>query len=246
MVPCRRTTRASVPRQRSYAEKRMPPRAMSCRPTQKESEMHEPQATTAASANHQRVSTPTLHHVNLKTVRLDAMIDWYGKVVGLEVAFRFDGGAWLTNDEANHRVALLTSPALSDDDRKLQHTGLHHTAFEYGSLDALLETYARLKADDIRPHFAVDHGMTTSFYYADPDGNSVELQVDNFGDWSASSQFIRTAAEFAADPIGELVDPDLMIQAREDGAPAEEIHRRGYAGEFHPSYAMDPRIPLGA
>jgi catechol-2,3-dioxygenase len=188
---------------------------------------------------------PTLHHVNLKTVRLDEMIDWYGKVLGLEVAFRFHRGAWLTNDEANHRLALLTSPALSEDDRKLEHTGLHHTAFEYRSLDELLGTYARLKAEGIRPHFAVDHGMTTSFYYADPDGNSVELQVDNFGDWSASSRFIRTAPEFAADPIGQLVDPDLMIHARDDGSSAEEIHRRGYGGEFVPSYAMDPRIPLG-
>jgi catechol 2,3-dioxygenase len=191
-----------------------------------------------------RVYRPTLHHVNLKTVRLDEMIDWYGKVVGLEVAFRFDGGAWLTNDAANHRLALLTSPALSDDDGKLDHAGLHHTAFEYELLDELLETYLRLKAEGIRPHFAVDHGMTTSFYYADPDGNSVELQADNFGDWSASSRFLRTAPEFAADPIGQLVDPDLMVQARRGGASAEELHRRAYAGEFPPSHAMDPRIPL--
>jgi catechol-2,3-dioxygenase len=40
-------------------------------------------------------------------------------------------------------------------------------------------TYTRLKALDITPHFTVDHGMTTSFYYVDPDGNSVELQCDN-------------------------------------------------------------------
>jgi catechol 2,3-dioxygenase len=28
--------------------------------------------------------------------------------------------------------------------------------------------------------------MTLSYYYKDPDGNRVELQVDNFGGWAAS------------------------------------------------------------
>jgi len=35
--------------------------------------------------------------------------------------------------------------------------------------------------------FALDHGMTISLYYLDPDGNLLELQVDSFGDWAASS-----------------------------------------------------------
>jgi hypothetical protein len=32
----------------------------------------------------------------------------------------------------------------------------------------------------IRPFFCVNHGPTTSMYYRDPDGNRVELQIDNF------------------------------------------------------------------
>ena len=41
-------------------------------------------------------------------------------------------------------------------------------------MDDLLDTYVRLKADGIVPHACLDHGMTMSFYYVDPDGNSVE------------------------------------------------------------------------
>jgi hypothetical protein len=37
------------------------------------------------------------------------MIDWYGTVVGSKPNFQFPGGAWLANDGANHRIALLTS-----------------------------------------------------------------------------------------------------------------------------------------
>jgi hypothetical protein len=30
----------------------------------------------------------------------------------------------------------------------------------------------------------------------------VELQVDNFGDWSKSKEWMKTSPEFAANPIG--------------------------------------------
>ena len=110
------------------------------------------------------------------------MIDWYGTVVGMEVVHEFAGGAFLTNDAACHRLALLTSPAISKDEDKLRHAGIHHIAFEYDSVDELIATYKRLRSKGIGPHCALDHGMTLSLYYVDPDGNSVELQVDNFGD----------------------------------------------------------------
>jgi catechol-2,3-dioxygenase len=189
------------------------------------------------------VLTPPLHHVNLKTTRLREMIDWYGTVVGLTPTFQYDGGAWLTNDGANHRLALLCVPGLSDDPDKIAHTGIHHTAFEYASVGELLDTYARLRAEGIVPHGCLDHGMTTSFYYADPDGNSIELQADNFGDWKKSTEFMRTAPEFAADPIGVHVDPDGLVAAREQGASLDEIHQRAYAGEFTPDAPLDLRLP---
>ena len=79
------------------------------------------------------VPRPRLHHVNLKTCRLDEMITWYGTVVGSTVQHRSAAGAWLTNDDANHRIALLTSPRLRDDVDKLSHSGLHHVAFSADS-----------------------------------------------------------------------------------------------------------------
>ena len=46
--------------------------------------------------------------------------------------------------------------------------------------------------------------MTISLYYRDPEGNFVELQSDIFGDWAKSSEFMRTSADFAANPITTL------------------------------------------
>jgi catechol 2,3-dioxygenase len=188
------------------------------------------------------VSRPKLHHINLKTTRLQEMVDWYQKVVGADVVFQFPGGAWLTNDEANHRIAFLSSPQMSDDPEKISHTGMHHSAFEYDSIDDLLAAYTRLKAEGIEPHATLDHGMTTSFYYVDPDGNSLELQSDNFGGWEESKEWMRTSPQMAANPIGVPVDPEKLIEARKAGASVEEIHERAYAGEWPAQF--DPRVPL--
>ena len=186
---------------------------------------------------------PAFHHINLKTLKLQEMIDWYGLVLGMQAQHQFVGGAWLTNDDANHRIALLTSPGLKEDPDKYVHTGIHHTAFEYGSMGDLFDTYVRLRARGIVPHASLDHGITSSFYYEDPDGNSVELQVDNFGTWQESSEWIRTSPQFAANPIGMPVDPAQMVAAREAGASFAEIHRRAYAGEFQPEH-YDLHVPL--
>ncbi|MCW3002876.1 MAG: hypothetical protein JWQ20_2174 [Conexibacter sp.] len=187
------------------------------------------------------VFAPALHHVNLGTRRLDEMIEWYAVVTGMRVQHRADVGAWLTNDAANHRLALLCHPHLTEDPHKQEHTGLRHTAYEFASIDQLLGTYVRLRERGIVPRFCLNHGLTISFYYADPDGNRVELQVDTFGDWERSSHFMREDPRFAADPIGPDIDPDAMVAAWLDGASADELHRRGYEGGFPVDDPIDPR-----
>jgi catechol 2,3-dioxygenase len=107
---------------------------------------------------------PTMHHVNLKTTRLQEMIDWYAIVVGTRINFQFSGGAFISNDRANHRIALLAVPGLQEDPQKFFHAGLHHTAFEYASFDDLMASYARLKKNGIEPRACLDHGLTTSLY----------------------------------------------------------------------------------
>lgn len=181
--------------------------------------------------------------MQLKTTRLDEMIEWYSDTLGLVVSHRGSGAAWLTNDDANHRLALMSTPGLKDDPEKLEHTGLHHTAWEYATLDELLGTYVRRRDWGQLPHRTVNHGPITSFYYADPDGNSVELQVDNYGDWRESVQFFVSEA-FAADPFGPGVDPEALLAQRTAGVDPRELADRSYAGEFPVTRPNDRRIAL--
>jgi Glyoxalase/Bleomycin resistance protein/Dioxygenase superfamily len=108
--------------------------------------------------------------------------------------------------------------------------GLHHTAFTYADLGALLYTYRRLKERGIVPYWTVNHGPTTSMYYRDPDGNRVELQVDNFATADEATHFMH--AHFAENPIGILFDPEDLIARYEAGETLEQLRER-------------PRLPSG-
>jgi len=177
---------------------------------------------------------PKFHHFNLKTTRLQEMIDYYRVLVGAEVIHQDEIGAWLSNDAANHRIALLAFPNFTDDPDKENHTGLHHSAFEYASFDDLMSSYVRLRDAGVTPAICLDHGMTFSYYYADPDGNNIELQVDNFGDWKASTEWMRTSEEFKANPIGQFLDPELVVADHADGISFEDIHAKAMAGGYAP------------
>jgi hypothetical protein len=98
-------------------------------------------------------------------------------------------------------------------------------AFTYASLADLVDTYERLKELGIRPYWSINHGPTTSCYYRDPDGNQVELQIDNFESTDALNAWFRSGA-FADNPIGVEFDPDDLIARYRAGTPQEELVRR--------------------
>jgi catechol 2,3-dioxygenase len=180
---------------------------------------------------------PKFHHVNLKTTRLQEMIDFYRVLVGTEVTFQDQVGAWLSNDGANHRIALLAFPNFVDDPEKDTRAGMHHSAFEYSSFEDLNSSYLRLKEAAIRPALCLDHGMTLSYYYADPDGNHVELQVDCFGDWQGSKEWMHFSETFKANPIGVFVDPERIAADHDRGMTFEEIHAKAMSGAYAPEQA---------
>jgi len=188
------------------------------------------------------VISPKLHHLTLRTSHLDEMLAWYGKVIGARVLYRDPFTAWTTNDEANHRIAFLGVPGLSDDPEKISHNGLHHSAFEYKDFNDLMESYARLKEEGLSPAFCLDHGLTVSIYYRDPEGNFVELQADGFGDWKLSSEFVRSE-EFARNPIGVFFDPDKVYAAHASGVAFAELHKAIRAEQYLPEVAPNIGLP---
>ena len=83
----------------------------------------------------------------------------------------------------------------------------------------------------IEPAFCIDHGMTFSYYYADPDGNHVELQMDVFGDWAKSTAWMKTSEEFKANPDLTVTEPDRAA-FQEATQSVVEKWRTGEIGPF--------------
>jgi catechol 2,3-dioxygenase len=186
---------------------------------------------------------PSLHHVTIKTSRLDEMIAWYALVVGAQVQFKDKVAAWMTNDGANHRLGFLAVPGLEDDAQKTRHTGMHHSAFEYDSFADLMSSFDRLRKAGVEPAFSLDHGITISLYYKDPDGNFVELQNDNFSDWKLSSEWMRTSSDFAHNPIGTFFDPARVYDQFQSGADFKILQKTIRAGAYLPNPIPDIGLP---
>ncbi|WP_070154763.1 VOC family protein [Sphingobium phenoxybenzoativorans] len=174
------------------------------------------------------VSPIKLAHVVFKTSRFREMIDWYRLVLNGTMAFADEGIAFLAYDDEHHRIAFINVPGLGEQVGKL--AGVHHVAFTYATLEQLLDNHARLAERGIAPAWSVNHGPTTSLYYADPDGNHLEFQVDNYETVEEAGKFFFTDA-FATNPIGVDFDPVELRRRLKAGEDEDQLKQRPASGQ---------------
>jgi len=162
-----------------------------------------------------------LAHLVLKTSNYEAMVDWYLKVLNARVALAVPHVSFLTFDDEHHRIAIVKVPRLAQHGPNT--CGMDHIAFTYGDLGDLLATYKRLAAQGIRPRWPINHGMTVSLYYEDPDGNHLELQIDSFPTAQELQDYFEHDPDYAANPLGAEFDPDELVRKYEAGVPFAEL-----------------------
>src|SRR5260370_14749034 len=187
------------------------------------------------SPNHKnknrRVAPAKFAHAVLATKQLEPMIDFYTTVLAAEVVHRNEMLAFRTYDDEHHRIALAAIPGLVDKPR--HSVGLDHLAYTYANLGDLVFTYERLKQAGILPIATINHGPTTSLYYRDPDGNRVELQIDNFETVEELKGFFKSDA-MRKNPIGVSFDADQLARDYHAGVPEAELKK------YDPSKGIDP------
>jgi hypothetical protein len=67
-------------------------------------------------------------------------------------------------------------------------------------------------------------------YYQDPDGNQIELQVDNYDNIEDATAFFYSPA-FAENPIGVEFDPEDLLRRVEAGEDQAVLKRRPDIGQ---------------
>jgi catechol 2,3-dioxygenase len=120
-------------------------------------------------------------HVVLNVSDVLRSAKFYRDVVGFKISrFRPDGGAaFLTCGVAHHNLALFKA---RPDARPIEKgaIGLNHFAFRLDDYPTLQAAHKRLiEANAVIDHI-VDHGMTRSVYFRDPDGIIMELFSNTF------------------------------------------------------------------
>jgi len=172
-----------------------------------------------------RIKPRKFAHVVYRTRRFDEMLRWYQTVFGAKVQHRNPALAFLTYDDEHHRFAFANLSVLQPEGTQNDRTGVigvDHVAYTYATLDDLLRNYAELKAEGITPYWCIHHGITVSMYYADPDGNQMEFQVDSYGSNDEANAFMA-GPHFAANPIGVEYDPEEWLARRRSGEPLENF-----------------------
>jgi catechol-2,3-dioxygenase len=175
-----------------------------------------------------RIRPQKFVHVVYRTRRFEQMLAWYQIVFDAKVQYQNPALAFLTYDDEHHRFAFANLAVLQPDGGETDKRGLigvDHVAYTYASLNDLFENYAQLKAKGITPYWCVHHGMTISMYYADPDGNQMEFQVDTFGSSEEANTFMCGPIN-AANPIGVEYDPEDWLARMRAGAPLSDFLTR--------------------
>ena len=185
-----------------------------------------------ATSETKLISPSSMGHFGVRTTpeSFDKMVQWHLDFFGGHTVLRNEKAAFIAYDEEHHRLVIVNDPSHRPiEDRKTAAT-IYHIAFTLDSLADLAASYEQKKARGILPHWPVNHGMSTSMYYFDPDGNEFELQVDNFPTPQEARDFM-TSEEYARNPIGVDIDLDEWLRRVYSGEDEAGIKKRPVIGQ---------------
>jgi catechol 2,3-dioxygenase len=117
-------------------------------------------------------------HVHLKVSDIDRALDFYVGVLGFEEQARMgDQAAFVSAGGYHHHIGLNTWESKGGSPPPAGTTGLYHFAIRFPTRAALAEAVKGVVDAGIRIGGS-DHGVSEAVYFADPDGNGIELYWD--------------------------------------------------------------------
>jgi catechol 2,3-dioxygenase len=146
-------------------------------------------------------------HVALRVTDEERSRAFYRDVLGLRISEEDPehGGIFMSQGLNFHTLDLFAHPdPATAPQPQANQVGLAHVAFAVASYRDLREAYCSLLAHDVKIERAVDHVSQRSIYFADPDGNRLEVYYEMPG---ALERFTQT-------PRGDL---DVMLPLSRPG-----------------------------
>ena len=120
-------------------------------------------------------------HVVIKVRDLERSKKFFTEVMGLTLMMELQPikmAFFASHARDHHEIACMEVGADADRQHAKQ-IGLVHIAFRLNDEEHLKRAYKELKRHDVPIDFTVDHGVTKSIYFRDPDGHQLEVYCDN-------------------------------------------------------------------
>jgi catechol 2,3-dioxygenase len=119
-------------------------------------------------------------HVVLKVRDLERTKKFYAEVMGLEIMKvepSIKMAFFASNGRDHHEIAAIEIDG-NIPDSQAGGVGLSHLAFRLRDEAHLRAAYTDLKEHEVKIISAVNHGVTKSIYFRDPDGHLLEVYCD--------------------------------------------------------------------
>lgn len=135
-----------------------------------------------------------LGHVVYYVRDLEASLKFYNEAVGLEIrGVIFNNHAALLSGGRTHHELLLIQVGEAEGPLHGKRIGLYHAGWKIGnSIEQLKSLHKKLELLGYPIKGLSDHTISQSIYLSDPDGNEVELYVDNPEyDWKHNNSWMK-------------------------------------------------------
>lgn len=132
-----------------------------------------------------------LGHIVLKVRNLRACVDFYSRVIGLEITHEIEEVMvfMAASGTSSHELALMAVGENAPTPSKSQ-AGLYHFAWQMNSFQDLQEMCARMKQHKIPILGVGDHGISIGIYVHDPEENEIEVFYElPRSEWPTSNIF---------------------------------------------------------
>ncbi|HJY83246.1 MAG TPA: VOC family protein [Candidatus Binatia bacterium] len=147
-----------------------------------------------------------LGHVVLKVRDVQKAKDFYTRVLGLKVAYedRQRNAVFLSFGTEHHELALFQ--LATGEPPEAAQLGLHHMAWQLGSFAELQAAHRELLELGIPIEATIEHNVTRSVYFFDPDSNRVELYCDIVSNGFEAMRTLGPAVKPLDIETGEVVN----------------------------------------
>ena len=180
------------------------------------------------------IPPPSLSEIILKTSNFDVMKDWYKIALDMEPFFtrgRPEEVSWTKSQQIVFFKLYGLYPhaqmfgifEVDGTEKKVGiDPGLHHFQLAHSNFEELFNRYECLKKNGIVPIQRWNHGVMTSFYYEDPDGNQPEMTCMNFEREEDFRAYFETEA-YKNNISGVSIDPEEYIARYRSGTPQKDL-----------------------